>query len=324
MQVNYNIRRATEADIPAIIELFELSLGSEGGAPVESFWRWKHIDNPFGVSPVLLGVDENDKLIGLRAFMRWKWRYNDTVYPAFRPVDTATHPDYRGKGIFSKLTKQLIKELSESEPSSFIYNTPNDQSKPGYIKMGWQVLGKAPVVATVKLAVNRSAPKKFQRFNSYLNELDFTNIELFPVKDKITRDNSVKYLKWRYRDIPELQYGCYKYSERNKQAYIFFHLKNRKNLFELRICDYAGVDPKKDAQMLVTGFKKLAAELGTPVITFCNSIPFTRWEKIAYIINPITKLAPEITVRNVNDEKLFNEVNDINKWSFAMGDLELF
>jgi hypothetical protein len=80
----------------------------------------------------------------------------------------------------------------------------------------------------------------------------------------------------------------------------------------------------KDKRMLIKAFKKLAAELGTPVITFINSIPFSRWEKMSYVINPLTKLAPQITVRHVNDDGLFNSINDINKWSFTMGDLELF
>jgi GNAT superfamily N-acetyltransferase len=323
MQMNYTVRQATESDIPAIIDLFKLSLGSEGGAPVAAFWKWKHVDNPYGESPVLLAFDD-EKLIGLRAFMRWKWRMNDTVYPAFRAVDTATHPDYRGKGIFSKLTKQLISELSLSEPPSFIYNTPNDQSKPGYLKMGWQVLGKAPVAASIKLAHNKKAEQKFEYYVKQLRELDFDSIQLFEVKDKITRDNSIQYLKWRYRDIPELKYGCFKYTEGNKQVYLFFHLKDRKHIHELRICDYAGVDAVKDKRMLIKAFKKLASELGTPVITFINSIPFSRWEKMSYVINPLTKLAPQITVRHVNDDGLFNSINDINKWSFTMGDLELF
>jgi N-acetylglutamate synthase-like GNAT family acetyltransferase len=50
------IRPAHENDIPAIVELLKLSLGESLMPKSEAFWRWKHIDNPFGKSPVILGV----------------------------------------------------------------------------------------------------------------------------------------------------------------------------------------------------------------------------------------------------------------------------
>ena len=28
-----------------------------------------------------------------------------------------------------------------------MFNTPNDQSRPGYLKMGWQLVGRLPVLA---------------------------------------------------------------------------------------------------------------------------------------------------------------------------------
>src|SRR5690606_24306476 len=55
---------------------------------------------------------------------------------AFRPVDTVTHPSWRGRGLFSKLTKFAIKQI-DSGDRMLIFNTPNENSLPGYEKMGW-------------------------------------------------------------------------------------------------------------------------------------------------------------------------------------------
>ena len=95
------IREATESDIPDIVALLKKSLGESLMPKTEAYWRWKHLINPFGTSPVLL-CWENDKLVGVRAFMRWEWHKGEQVYHALRAVDTATHPEYQGRGLFKK------------------------------------------------------------------------------------------------------------------------------------------------------------------------------------------------------------------------------
>src|SRR5688572_23337100 len=106
-----DIREATDSDIPEIIALLKISLGESLMPKSERYWRWKHIENPFGRSPVILCWDEG-KLVGVRAFMRWEWISEGQLYRAVRAVDTATHPDYQGKGIFKKLTLSLVESCS--------------------------------------------------------------------------------------------------------------------------------------------------------------------------------------------------------------------
>lgn len=76
--------------------------------------------------------------------MRWKWQKNNKIFSAFRAVDTATHPDFQGKGIFKKLTLRAI-EIAKDQGEDFIFNTPNSQSKPGYLKMGWKQVDKIKI-----------------------------------------------------------------------------------------------------------------------------------------------------------------------------------
>jgi GNAT superfamily N-acetyltransferase len=324
-KMDYKVRAAKEQDIPAILELFELSLGTEGGAPVESFWRWKHINNPFGVSPVLLAFD-NDKLIGLRAFMRWQWRYKGEILPAFRAVDTATHPDYRGKGIFSKLTKALIEELEISEPASFIYNTPNTQSKPGYLKMGWKVLGKPNVKGSIALTLSKDSTKRFETFQNDLKDIDFESISFKPSIhiDSIHTNQSLLYYKWRYQSIPEIPYGAFTYTNKKKSVMLFFHLKSRARFNELRICDEIWSDGFADQKVSLEAYHVLAHKLGTPIISFITAQELSLWKKLSFRIFSLQKYAPEITIREVNSAELFNTVQDVDNWSYNMGDLELF
>jgi predicted N-acetyltransferase YhbS len=138
------VRRAADADLPAVLELLRTSMGRSDDERFEALFRWKHIENAFGPSPMWVACDA-DAIVGFRVFMRWEFEHDGRVERAVRAVDTATHPDYQGRGIFTSLTLRGLDEL-EAEGVDFVFNTPNDKSRPGYLKMGWHELGR-PVTA---------------------------------------------------------------------------------------------------------------------------------------------------------------------------------
>ena len=88
------------------------------------------------------------RIVGLRAFMRWEFVRGGEVLHAVRAVDTATHPDYQGKGLFTAMTMHGL-DVIKDDGIDFVFNTPNDKSRPGYLKMGWQEVGKLPVAIRV-------------------------------------------------------------------------------------------------------------------------------------------------------------------------------
>ena len=134
-------------------------MGRTGNVPLGAdYWAWKHIANPFGTSPVLTAhaappdrspgqtsASGESRMAGLRTFMRWRWRSSAREVPSVRAVDTATHPDFRGRGVFKRLTLQIGSEMRE-EGVPFVYNTPNEMSRPGYVKMGCKVVGRVSLV----------------------------------------------------------------------------------------------------------------------------------------------------------------------------------
>ena len=89
-----------------------------------------------------------------RTFLRWEFaRSDDTRLRAVRAVDTATDPEFQGRGIFTRLTLHGVSELQE-EGVAIIFNTPNAKSLPGYLKMGWKVIGRPRVcVMPTRIAV---------------------------------------------------------------------------------------------------------------------------------------------------------------------------
>jgi GNAT superfamily N-acetyltransferase len=138
------IRAARPADEAAAVPMLRASLGKLDDPHYEAFLHWKHGENPFGTSPAWVALHD-DRIVGYRTFLRWEFvDAEDRVVRAVRAVDTATDPAYQGMGIFRTLTLRAVAEMTLTG-ERIVFNTPNDQSRPGYLKMGWSVVRRLPV-----------------------------------------------------------------------------------------------------------------------------------------------------------------------------------
>lgn len=152
----YEIRQAGPRDLAPILDLLRANLSDAGvTAKTEAFWRWKHVETPAGPSIVYVACGaETGNVIGLRAALRIELVGPDgTVIHAVRPVDTVTHQDWQRKGIFSKLTLRLIEGLRHGS-TKLLFNTPNENSLPAYLKLGWRV------AQTCKIRVKLGSPSQ--------------------------------------------------------------------------------------------------------------------------------------------------------------------
>jgi GNAT superfamily N-acetyltransferase len=322
-----NIRQAIPTDKPAIITLLKRSLGESTIPKSEALWNWKHEQNPFGASYVLV-AEEGGELIGVRAFMQWQWQWNNTIFKAIRAVDTATHPAHQGKGIFKKLTLQQV-ETCKQQGISFVFNTPNEQSKPGYLKMGWVEQGKMPLKIKVRLSaawlffnrnnVNRTVTTQ-DWHTTVINRVSSNK------QDYISTVLSPKYIQWRYANNPLYNYN---YFTDGEFFLIITRTKTHSIVDELRITDFILFDDKADARYINKSVKTLLSQ-------FCNkhAIGFITLSGRQYQQNqqyfkwmgvvPVKAAGPIITLKNLNLNDKFDSFLNTGNWSYSLGDMELF
>jgi GNAT superfamily N-acetyltransferase len=145
-----DMRPAEPGDRSAILALLGASLGWDDDERFRSLYSWKHETNPFGRS---LGwvVEDAGEVVALRLFMRWEFIRGDRRVRAVRAVDTATHPSQQGKGLFTALTLHAL-DACRTDGVDFVFNTPNEQSRPGYLKMGWRQVGRLPAAVRPRSA----------------------------------------------------------------------------------------------------------------------------------------------------------------------------
>ena len=338
-------RLATDADVPAILALVSRSLG-EGSIPRSvDYWRWKHVDNPFGRSPCLLS-ESDGQIAGLRAFMRWRWSSGGRDVPAVRAVDTATHPDWRGKGIFSRLTLALVEQM-KAEGVAFVFNTPNAQSRPGYLKMGWTSLGRTNL--RIRLARPLRVARTLLRRRAVAAAGDDAGdsewgsgfapaAELLaqpgvdtllggaPDGDpRLVTRTTREYVAWRYTAVPGFRYYAAWTLERDARAAVLFRLKRQGAFRELRVCDLL-VGPEKRSTaaasaLLRSVVRRSGADYGSAMAGAGTREHAALWRS-AFL--PAPHVGPIFTVRPLAPDVSPVDPKAIANWRLSIGALELF
>ena len=325
------LRRAASNDRPAIIELCRQSLGWKVGDPNEAFFEWKHDENPFGPSPTWVAEDDNGTLVGLRTFLRWRFRRPDgTTINAVRAVDTATHPDWQGRGIFSRLTLGALDDLRD-DGVDCVFNTPNDKSRPGYLKMGWHEVGKVPVSVRLtglrsipKLAGARTAAEMWSDESSVgrpASEVlaDRVRVEALLERigsgSRISTDRTPEFLHWRYRFAP-LRYRAVTLGRGSEDGLVVFRVRRRGTATEATICEVLA--PKGTSTR--AAWKALKGSGVDYLLKGSSSQGRSQLTDARQGFVPVPALGPILTWRPVTHPT----VPTIGELALGLGDIELF
>jgi GNAT superfamily N-acetyltransferase len=322
------VRRAGADEAPAILSLAAAALGWREGEPNEALFNWKHRDNPFGPSPMWV-AEIDGQLAGFRTFLRWEWDRGSgtSTARAVRAVDTATHPDFQGRGVFTKLTLGAIDELI-ADHVDFIFNTPNDQSRPGYLKMGWQVVGRLPVRirprgvnALVRMAGSRVPADKW----SLESDTGAAPAEAFsnaaaiesllasqPPVSGLRTHRSAPFFRWRY-GLGPLAYRVLLAGSDLVDGFLVFRLRMRGGAVEAVVADV--VVPGGSSEIEQQLVMELARVSGADYLI---RIDHRRFPPGRFL--PLPRQGPILTWRAVTESTM----PTLDRWDVRLGDIELF
>lgn len=322
---DFTVRRATEDDRAAIVNLCRSSLGWKADDPNERFFAWKHDLNPFGASPAWV-AEADGRLLGVRIFLRWRFRSSDgKLLRAVRAVDTATHPDAQGRGIFTRLTLDALPDLRD-DGVDFIFNTPNDKSRPGYLKMGWAEVGRVPVAVRVAgvgrlsaVAGARAAAEKWSQPSAvgvsapdaFADDDEVASLLVVSSSScQLSTDRDIAYLRWRY-SFDALHYRVVPVGDSIAAGAVVFRLRRRGTALEATISELAVPSPSAArsaiGSILRTTGADYAIAAGGPELLRAGFVPAPR-------------LGPMLTWKPMAR----TGVPKFSELGFGLGDVELF
>jgi len=233
-------RPLVEDDVEEVLALLERNLGRGPQARSREVWEWKHRQNPFGPSPGLVAT-AGGRIVGVRLFLRWCFRAGPELVPAVRAVDTATDAEWRGRGIFRRLTEELMAQMHQ-EGVGFVFNTPNRSSRPGYLKMGFRRVGRLRLMAR-PLAPWRwggpSLPAEMRPIEELLAEPGLAPFLQAAVagEERLHTPRSPEYLEWRYARAPGLDYRALWDFDDTSGALAIARVRRRGKLGELSLAE---------------------------------------------------------------------------------------
>ena len=307
-------RQAVPEDRPAILRVAVRALGWQGDERDREFFAWKHDGNPFGVSPAWVAT-AGDEIVGFRTFLRWELAQGPDRLRMARAVDTATDPDHQGKGIFRSLTQNAVAELT-SAGFAGIFNTPNSQSRPGYLKMGWTELGRPALgarprglLAAVRMARSREPAAKWSESirvgqpaaDALSGSSLGTLLATLPPPAGWATPRTPQYLRWRYGFHP-LHYRAFEV----RDGLAVFRVRRRGPSREIALCEWLAPDPDRRA------LARLVQAAGDYVVA-CGL-------DVAHGLLPLPRQGPVMTWRPLSRAT----VPVLGDLALGLGDLELF
>lgn len=354
--MKFRIESIENIPLSSLLKTLTSSLkgSSETTQKTESFWKWKHQSSPFGPSWGIAAVDpETEEIAGLRVLLNWHLINEEGEKArAVRAVDTATHPDYRRMGIFSMLTQNAIEALTK-EGVDIIFNTPNNLSKPGYIKMGWEEVGRWPVYLNLQRPVSfvfglikgkiftpsKTTPiwkevysPEVLSFNQLLESFGTSRLSAFfshidenasSVKGWRT-PRSFDYVRWRYGEHPAIDYGFVAIRNGEDLSGLAVLRRNRRfGMKEMILADLfleAGEATEEAAHRLLKNAKRFSRS-DYMIAHYNLHTPELKFLRRARFVKASDQ-GMDFTVRALASSA--NRFNRQEQWNLSLGDLEMF
>ena len=276
MKNNLIIREYQEKDEYQILDLLNRNFKNQQHLNLirdSKWWEWKYKNNIFG-NPIINVVEHDNKIIACRPFWPWKLNVRGTEIMAYQPVDAVVDKEYRGQGLFTKLTNKTLSENKEN--IDLVFNFSNDQSIRANLRIGWFSVGKLQWFVKVNKIVSS--------FNQIRNNTGFTSLQLqdedsinqlkinqvngkFDFSEKIKTIRTKDFLKWRYMQHPQINYGMRIIRKNKKQLVLIFEINENRFGRELIVVDYFG-----NMQLFKSMLKELDAISGKYNAAFISLI----------------------------------------------------
>ncbi len=189
------------------------------------YWRWRFAESPYGKGIMKLMLDEG-KLIGHYAIVPVDLQIGNRVVKDAFSLNTMTHPDHEGQGIFTYLAKQAY-EVCRQEGFGLVYGFPNGNSYYGFTrKLGWTGFGR---IFTWQKNLRNSTGTIPNDVS--IRETDRFDASIDLLWDKVKGDYKVivprtqSYLNWRFVEYPTRIYSRHIVIDNNDTALGYIVLK---------------------------------------------------------------------------------------------------
>jgi hypothetical protein len=173
MPENYRIERISQSTISSLVALYNLVFKKNIRA---QYLHNKYETSAFGIQYLgYIAFSPSGLPIAFYGVLPCQFKLKGQIVLAAQSADTMTHPEYRKQGWLYTLAQKTY-ELAKVYDIKFIFGFPNQNSLPGFKKLGWQ----------------------FQKESLLLFIID---VKVIPFAKLSRKSNAIKYLYNLWADI---------------------------------------------------------------------------------------------------------------------------
>ncbi|MFZ5648609.1 MAG: GNAT family N-acetyltransferase [Bacillota bacterium] len=205
MEKDFRIRPFAPEDRESCLELYNHVFPKKVKM---SFWNWLYEENTAGKSFIETAWAGN-KLIGLYGIVQMSMSAGGSAYKGALSATAVTRPEYRYRGVFSALGKEVYRR-AEEDGIIAVYGFPTDHSRHGFQKsLGWNCITQGKALINSISGDMAPARARLYRLNSAEKELDliWKRISGGPFRNAALTIRDCKYLEWRFFKHPEKKYS---------------------------------------------------------------------------------------------------------------------
>lgn len=318
----------------------------------EAHWHHEMHENPAGDPIIPLAFDGEGQLVSHLVMQPRKLNAFGEDLLACQVIDVMTHPDYRGRGMLSRINEMGMEEARE-QGCDFFHGFPNANSYPPYVKSyGWQVVRPlmplqfrplAPLAGlmprplrSMRTRIRLSGlpdmddrVRPFSRFDERLEGL----LERFDREYPIHFKRDARTLNWRYTRVPNRTYHLLELTgEEGPAGFVALRTTVHHHLKLCVIMDlYTTVDARATAGFVETALMRMVHEHGSQ-LAFSMFLPHCRqyravrragFHRMPTSLNPyrVAKVGKVVGDEPpVDPEEMFRARN----WYVSFGDNDVF
>lgn len=234
-------RAFEERDLDAVVDLLVRRFEGWRALPdPRSFFRWKHLQNPFGPSLMSVTEHHDGEVIAFRAFLRWEVEGPKGRLVIARGADAVTDAQHERRGLWEAMTRRDLRSLVDDGVDMALAHG-NERSRAGYIKLGWQLLGTS--LPLVRLLRVQPSQQSFLPVSAGDREVDLVAAsEMCPwprgPAEGLVTAWSPSFATWRYGDVPHPRHHVLRMrAGQSGEVIVMGRLRSSRGRSEFRVGD---------------------------------------------------------------------------------------
>ncbi len=315
--MDYRVRKFSSVYLFSLTKLIDASFSVENKDKV-GLVQWKYFDEYLNDNSITyIALDQTNNVVSHYTNVPVSISFGDNIYRSMICTDMCTSPGFRGKGLISKLSAKVYREVIANK-YDFSLGFSNDEGikidkyAKGY---GYSIVGK--FVRYFKIVTYRTnAQYKLLKISNF-------NRDFYPQASKFFKvKKDYEYLNWRYVSKPNSEYEIYGILENDSNIgyIVLLFIK-----YKCYVCDIIiQNDDKSQMIQVLRSIENIALDRKVRLIIY-NVLDNKFWKslfsKYKYLKKENNNTNYYLTIKSHNEKIPKELILNKNMWIVMNGDI---